>query len=71
MAAHKSRLLFLQTNHQFVYLQILKSNLHYARGITPKRVTSGGGHLCGLAPGLHISEESSQRRQVISDTVPI
>ena len=29
-----------------------KSNLHYTRGITPKRVTSGGAHLRGLAPGL-------------------
>ena len=28
-----------------------KSNLHYTRGITPKRVTSGGIHLHGLAPG--------------------
>ena len=37
-----------------------KSNLHYTRGITPKRVTSGGAHLRGLAPGLHNSEETSQ-----------
>ena len=28
-----------------------KSNLHYTRGITPKRVTSSGAHLCDLAPG--------------------
>ena len=26
-------------------------NLHYTRGITPKRVTSAGIHLCGVAPG--------------------
>ena len=25
--------------------------LHYTRGITPKRVTCGGDHLRGLAPG--------------------
>ena len=31
-----------------------KSNLHYTRGITPKRVTSGGAHLRGLAPGLQL-----------------
>ena len=36
-------------------------NLHYARGITPKRVTSGGGHFCGLAPGQHSFKETSQR----------
>ena len=29
----------------------LKSNLHNAGGIMPKRVTSGGVHLPGLAPG--------------------
>ena len=29
-------------------------NLHYLP--TPKRVTSGGAHLRGLAPGLHSSE---------------
>ena len=33
-----------------------KSNLHYTRRITPKRVTSCGAHLRGLAPGLHSSE---------------
>ena len=37
------------------------SNLHYTRGITPKRVTSGGVHLRGLTPGQHSSEETSQR----------
>ena len=29
-----------------------KSNLHYTRRITPKRVTSSGAHVRGLAPGL-------------------
>ena len=33
-----------------------KSNLHYTRDITPKRVTSGGVHLLDLAPGQHSSE---------------
>ena len=48
-----------------------KSNLHYTRGITPKRVTSGGTHLRGLAPGRHSSEETSQRWRAVGDTVPI
>ena len=38
-----------------------KSNLHYARGITLKRVTSGEAHLRYFAPGQHSSEETSQR----------
>ena len=48
-----------------------KLNLHCTRGITPKRVTSGGAHLRGLAPELHSSEETSQRWRAVSDTVPI
>ena len=47
------------------------SNLHYTRRITPKRVTSCGAHLRGLAPGQHSSEEASQRWRVVGDTVPI
>ena len=35
-----------------------KSNLHYTRSITPKRVTSGGAHPRGLAPGQHSSEKT-------------
>ena len=31
--------------------KVNKSNLHYTRGITPKRVTSSGAHLRGFAPG--------------------
>ena len=46
-----------------------KSTLYYSRGITPKRVTSGGIHLLGLSPGLHSSEETSQRWRVVRDTV--
>ena len=48
-----------------------KSNLHYTRRITPKRVMSCGAHLRGLAPGLHSSEETSQRWRVFGDTVSI
>ena len=46
-----------------------KPNLHYTRGITPKRVTSGKIHLRGLAPGHHSSEETSLRWRVVRDTV--
>ena len=49
----------------------IKSYFHYTRGITPKRVTSGGAHLRGLAPGLHSSEGTSQRWQTVDHTVPI
>ena len=50
-------------------LQIFR--LNYTRGITPKRVTSCGAHLRGLAPGQHSSEETSQWWRVVGDTVPI
>ena len=49
----------------------MKSKLHYTRGIMPKRVTSGGIHLRDLGPGLHSSEETSQRGRAVGDTVPI
>ena len=42
------------------YLIKKKLNLHYTRGITLKRVTSDGPHLCGSALGLTSSEETSQ-----------
>ena len=48
---------FLKIKH----VQKSKSNLHYTRRSTPKRVTSSGAHLRGLAPGQHSSEETSQR----------
>ena len=48
-----------------------KSNLHYTRRIMPKRVTSCGAHLRGLAPGQNSSEETSQRWRVVGDSVPI
>ena len=45
-----------------------KSNPYYTRGITSKRVTSGGVHLRGLAPGQHSSEETSQRTGAAGNT---
>ena len=36
--------------------KLQKSHLHYTRGITRKRVTSGGAHLRSLTPGQHSSE---------------
>ena len=50
---------------------IKKSNLHYTRRIMPKRVTSCGAHLRGLALGQNSSEETSQRWRVVGDSVPI
>ena len=48
-----------------------KSNLHYTHRIKPKRVTSCGANLRGLAPGQHSFEETSQRWRVVGNTVPI
>ena len=36
--------------------------------MAPKRVTSGGANLRGLAPGQHSSEETSQRRRTVGGT---
>ena len=47
-------------------MHMIKSNLRYTRGITPKRVTSGGAHLRGAAPGLHSSEQTSQRWRAVA-----
>ena len=52
-------------------LRVFKSNLHYTRRITPKRVTSCGAHLRGLAPGQHSSEHTSQRWRVVGDSVDL
>ena len=49
-------------------LMIRKSNFHYTRGITPKRMTSGGVHIRGLVPGQHSSDETSQRWRAVGDT---
>ena len=35
----------------------------------PKRVTNGGAHLLGSAPGHHGSEETSQRSRAVCHTV--
>ena len=45
------------------------SNFHYTRGIAPKRVTSGGAHLCGLAPEQSSSEKTSQRWRTVGDAL--
>ena len=50
-------------------LALKNSNRHYTRGITAKRVTSGGIHLRNLAPGQHSSEETSQRWRAVDDTL--
>ena len=50
---------------------VSKSNLHYTRDITPKRVTSGGAHFRGLAPGLHSSEGTLQRWRAVGGIVLI
>ena len=58
---------FKQTQAKTRYPRI-KSNLHYSRGVTSKRVTRGGIHLRGLAPGQHSSEETSRAvGDVVSD----
>ena len=49
--------------------RVIKSNVHYTRRIAPKRVTSGGTHLRGLASGQHSAEKTSQRWRAVSDTV--
>ena len=46
-----------------------KSNIYYNRGITTKRVTSGGAHLCGLGLEQNSFEETSQRWRAVDDTV--
>ena len=48
-----------------------KSIFYYTRVHAPKRVTSGEANLRDLAPGLHSSEEKSQRWRAVGDTVPI
>ena len=47
-------------NALHVVTRITKTKLHYTRGITPKRETSGGHHLRDLAAGQHGSEETSR-----------
>ena len=61
----KAMLILTNKKHQ------IKNQIFIIRGITPKRVTSGGAHLRGLAPELHSSEETSQRWRAVGDTVPL
>ena len=54
---------------QFFQRLITKSNLHSTRGITPKRVTSGGAHLRGLAPGQQSCDEKLQPWRAVGETM--
>ena len=54
---------------QLSYLASQKSILHHSRGITSKRVTSGGAHVRSLAPGQLSFEKTSQQLQPIGDNV--
>ena len=56
---HAIRVRYFQLQQALALSSNEKSNLQYTRDITPKRVTSGGAHLSGLAPGQHSSEETS------------
>ena len=44
-------------------------NLHYARGIASKRVTSDEAQFRDLEPGQHGSEEMPQRWRAVGNTV--
>ena len=61
----------VQFADQSYHAKSKESNLYYTRGITPKRETSCGANLRGLAPGQHSFEETSQRWRAVGDTVPI
>ena len=65
MIKKKLFFLYLLYNH----IETNQSHLHCTIGITPTRVTSGGAHLRGLAPGLHNLEATSQRWRAVGDTV--
>ena len=43
--------------------------VHYTRGLKPKRVTSGGAHIRGLAPGQYSSQDTQKQRQAAGDIV--
>ena len=60
---------YSKTNSNTQCKKLKKSNFHYTRDTTPKRVTSGGDHLRDLACGQHSFEEASQRRRAVGDTV--
>ena len=42
---------------------------YYAHGIAPKYVMTGRVYLCGLAPGQHSFEETSQQKRAVGDIV--
>ena len=75
----RNRIIFFPTGLHLRYLRSVrhaikfgvKSNLHYTRDITPKRVTSVGARLLGLAPGLHSSEGTLQRWRAVGDTADL
>ena len=46
----------------------IKIKLYYTRGVTPKRVTSGGTHLRGFVPEQHSSEQTSKKWRADGDT---
>ena len=71
MQLNKMRISAVMNSQQST--KIVKPNqiVHYTRHVTPKRAMSGGAYLRGLAPGQHSSEETSQRWQAVSDTLPI
>ena len=46
-------------------------HLHYSRGITTKRVTSGEAHLCDLASRQHSSEKRSSGGKSLTTLCPI
>ena len=54
-----------------IFIPLEMANFHYTCHITSKLATSCGAHLSSLAPGQHSSEEMSQQRRDIGDTVPI
>ena len=56
-------------NNFFLSVKDTESNIHYTRGITPERVSSGGAHLRCSASGQHSFEETSQQLQDVGDTV--
>ena len=49
--------------------KVKKINAHYTGSIAPKRVTSGGVHLHGIAPEQHSSEATSEWLRAVGDTV--
>ena len=57
--------LFWQQPTHSIAAALKKSNLHYTRSITSKRVTSDRAGLRGLAAGRHSSEETSQLWQAV------